>query len=127
VTFLTPNTLAELDVPIGSFTGAFEVTGSIESYLRDTGGDGSVGTPYGSAELLDHMMADRGVTNAANLVLYVGGKTNANCVITIPAAHLSVPEISVEDVVSQSFEFKGIPSSTDLTSGDEIDLVFKAQ
>jgi hypothetical protein len=128
VTYLTPSTLAEVDVPIGSFTGGFEVTGSVEAYLRDAAGaTGAIGLEYGSADLLAHMLADvsGSVTNAANIVLYIGGKTDQQAVVTIPFAHLSVPEVSVDDVVSTSFEFKGIPQSADLLSGDEITLEFK--
>lgn len=77
ITFLTPETLAEVDKPIGSFTGTFEVTGSIEAYLRKTGGTGTQASPYGTAELLDHMLVSGtdAVVNAANLVFNIGGKT----------------------------------------------------
>lgn len=130
ITYLTPNTLAEVDKPIGSFTGTFDVSGSVDAYLRDTGGDGTAGTPYGSAELLDHMLANVGsaVTNAANLVMHIGGKASGDpsCVITIPNGHLSVPEFSADDVVSSSMEIKGIPTSTDLSSGTEVFIDFFA-
>ena len=130
VTYLTPNTLAEVDNAIGSFTGSFEVTGTIEAYLRDNvGSDGTTGTEYGSANLLAHMLAEVGdaVTNAANIVFQVGGGTGSRAEITIPLAQLSVPSLSIDDVVSTSIEFKGIPSSTDLISGDEISLAFFAE
>lgn len=130
ITYLTPSTLSEVDKPIGSFTGTFDVSGSVDAYLRDTGGDGTRGTPYGSAELLSHMLANVGsaVTNAANLVMHIGGKASGDpsCVITIPNGHLSVPEFSADDVVSSSMEIKGIPTSTDLTSGTEVYIDFFA-
>lgn len=130
VTYLTPNTLAEVDSPIGSFTGTFEVTGSIDAYLRKTSGTGAIGNEYGTAELLEHMLANVGsaVTTAGNIAIHIGGKASGDpvAIINIPTAHLSVPEVSVDDVISTTFEFKGIPSSTDLMSGDEISLEFKA-
>jgi hypothetical protein len=130
ITYLTPSTLSEVDKPIGSFTGSFDVSGSVDAYLRDTGGTGTAGSPYGSAELLSHMLANVGaaVTNAANLVLHIGGKAvgDPSCVITIPNGHLSVPEFNAEDVVSSSMEIKGIPTSTDLTSGTEVFIDFYA-
>lgn len=129
ITYLTPNTLAEVDSPIGSFAGSFEVTGTIEAYLKGvTGGNGNT-TPYGTADLLDHMLADvqGSVTNAAEIVFKVGGATGARAEFTIPLAHLSVPDISVDDVVSTSIEFKGIPSSADLASGTEISVMMKAK
>lgn len=131
ITYLTPNTLAEVDSPIGSFAGSFEVTGTIEAYLKGvTNGDGDINSvPYGTADLLDHMLADvqGSVTNAAEIVFKVGGGTGARAEFTIPLAHLSVPDISVDDVVSTSIEFKGIPSSADLASGTEISVMMKAK
>lgn len=128
VTYLTPETLSEVDKPIGSFTGSFEVTGNIDAYLRATGGVGKVGNPYGTQELLQHMLGSgaNSVTNAANLVFHIGGNTAGEpaAVFTLPTAQLSVPEFSVDDVISSSMEFKGIPSSTDLKSGTEIYLDF---
>lgn len=130
ITYLTPSTLASVDSPIGSFTGSFEVTGSFEAYLRDVpGSDGQSGTPYGAAELLQHMLngASTAVTNAANMVFNIGGNADERMTITIPLAHLAVPEVSIDDIVSLSVEFKGVPSSSDLVSGDEISLNFFAQ
>ncbi len=132
VTYLTPNTLAEVDQPIGSFTGGFDVTGSLQAYLKtSTGATGAVGAEYSAADLLTHMLSSESlgsVTNSANLVMTIGGTAvgDAKCIITIPTAHLSVPEVSVEDVVSTSIEFKGITSSQDLLSGTEIGIEFKA-
>lgn len=127
ITYLTPNTLSEVDKPIGSFTGTFEVSGSIDAYLRkNTGSTGAIGAPYGSAELLTHMLSNGGnsVTNAANLVLNLGGKTTGDpaCVITIPTAQLSVPEFDVQDVVSTSMEFKGVTTDVGMISGTEISV-----
>lgn len=128
ITYLTPSTLSEVDKPIGSFTGSFEVMGSIDAYLRKTGGSGTAGAPYGSAELLDHMLVNGAgaVTNAANLVMHLGGKTpgSPSAVITIPNAQLSVPEFNIDDVVSSSMEFKGVTTNTDMSSGNEVFLDF---
>lgn len=127
VTYLTPNTLAQVDSPIGSFTGTFEVTGSVEAYLRDTGGAGTVGAKKGSAELLSDMLATAGVsvTTDYSLVINMGGTTGTKAILTIPHAHLAIPEVSVEDLVSASFEFKGIPQDAELNSGDEISVDFE--
>lgn len=131
ITFLTPSTLAEVDKPIGSFTGTFDVSGSFDAYLRSTSGDGTVGDEYGSAELLSHMLAgsQNRVTNSSNLVFIIGGtlSTDPKMLIKIPKAHLAIPTFAVEDIVSTSVEFKGIPSSADLVSGDEVALEFVAR
>ena len=128
ITYLTPETLAEVDKPIGSFTGSFEVTGSIDAYLRKTSGSGTEADPYGTAELMDHMLVtgSEAVTNAANLVFNIGGTESGEpgVSITVPTAQLSVPEISVDDVVSSTMEFKGIPNDANMQSGSEIFLDF---
>lgn len=130
ITYLTPSTLSEVDKPIGSFTGGFEVTGSVNAYLRTTGGDGTEATPYGAAELLKHMKdkLDRAVTNESNIVMHVGGKAAGKqvAIITIPLAHITLPTLETDDVMSTTIEFKGIGSSLDMQSGDEIYLEFKA-
>lgn len=131
VTFLTPSTLSEVDVPIGSFTGTFDVSGSFDAYLRNTGGNGTVGNEYGSAELLSHMLAGskNRVTNSSNLVFILGGTaaSDPKMYVKIPKAHLAIPTFAVEDIVSTTVEFKGIPSSADLVSGDEVSLEFVAR
>lgn len=130
ITYVTPDTLSEVDKPIGSFTGTFDVSGSLEAYLRSTGGDGTTANPYGAAELLRHMQDKLGtaVTNQTALVLHVGGKTAGKqvAVITIPFAHITLPTLETDDVMSTTIEFKGIGSSADMESGDEIYLEFKA-
>jgi hypothetical protein len=126
VTYLTPNTLSEVDTAIGSFTGSFEVTGAIEAYQRNSvGTTGAVNNEWTTSDLLTHMLGSTGsVTNSANVVFKIGGLTGPRTYITIPTAQLSVPTLSLDDVVSTSIEFKGIPTSTELLSGTEISLQF---
>lgn len=126
VTYLTPNTLASVDAPIGSFTGSFEVTGSFDAYMRDTGTDGIlVANARGTTELLEDMLANTSkVTNVSNATVYIGGKTSgaAQIKVNMPTLHISVPTLSVDDVISTSIEFKAIPTSADLQSGDELSI-----
>lgn len=130
VTYLTPNTLAEVDTPIGSFTGSFEVTGSLEAYMRDTGNDGSTALlAKGTTELLEDMLANTNkVTNTTNVVMNIGGETSGTqqVKISMPTVHIGVPEVSVDDVISTSIEFKAIPTSADLQSGDELTIEMTA-
>lgn len=126
VSFVTPSTLSVVDLPIGSFTGSFEVTGTVDSYLKSTNGDGSIGTEYGSQELLEHMLDDRRTATASAINFFIGGKTSPVAEITIPNAQIAIPAVSIEAVVSQSFEFKAMPTTADLDDGNEIALAFKA-
>lgn len=128
ISYVTPNTLAELDVPVGSFTGSFEVTGTVDSYLKDGLGlkDGSsAANAYGSQDLLNHMLTNRDINHATDITFEINGKTStARVEINLPNAMIGVPAMNVEQIVSQSFEFKGIPSSADMDDGDEVNLKF---
>ena len=132
ITYLTPSTLAEVDAPVASFTGSFEVTGTLNAYLRKHNGTptGAIGggNEYTAVDLMSHMLNSTSkITNSTNIVLSMGGTAvgDAKCVITIPTAHLSIPTMSVDDVVSTEIEFKAIPNDADLLSGSELSIAFK--
>ena len=128
VTFVTPSTLSEVDLPVGSFTGSFEVTGSIDAYLRDGLGvkDGTPGNEFGTVGLYENMVANRETTTVTNIALNVGGAANPVAIITMPKAQISIPSINIDSVVSQSFEFKAMPDTDDLNDGLEIGLSIRA-
>lgn len=120
ITYLTPSTLSKLDIPIGSFTGSFEVTGSLEAYLRtrDTGD-----TQDAAAELLAKLITARDITNSFTIGIEMGGRSSAGqpgVVAVMPRAHVSIPTTETADVLGTTIEFRGIPSN--LSAGDEIYL-----
>lgn len=120
VTYLTPSTLAEVDQAVGSFTGTFDVSGSLEAYLK-SGGAGTSGDPAGTQELLEGMLGNLNqITNTTNITINVGGPTGARISYAMPQAHIAVPTLSVEDVISTSVEFKALGTDDCLLSGDEI-------
>jgi hypothetical protein len=123
ITYLTPDTLSRLDQSIGSFTGSFEVTGSLTAYLRSK----TSGTENYVSDLIKKMQADRSVKNSFQFAICVGGisskdeatvnNTNAGLtsknpisVFYIPTCHLSAPSIESADVLGTTIEFKAIPS-----------------
>lgn len=116
ITYLTPETLGQVDEPIGSFTGTFEATGSLQCYLNTK--------TNGSAQLQSALQADKSVSNSYALTLSIGSTTGtgARLEVMIPNAHLSIPETSIDDVIGMSLDFRGIPSSGELNDGDEISL-----
>lgn len=128
ITYVTPTTLANVDTPIGSFTGTFDVSGTMESYLKDGVGSAngtSSSNAYGSADLLKQMLSNRSVVNSTNIVISINGEgSTSKVVVTLPQAQIAIPSMSVDSIVSQSFEFKGIPSSADMDDGDEVDIKF---
>lgn len=118
ISYLTPNTLSRLDLPIGSFTGTFEVSGSLEAYLRNKDiGD----SEDRAAELLNKMITDRSITNSFEIAICLGGVYSTGApgvVVVLPTAHLSVPTTETADVLGTSIEFKGIPTALD--AGNEV-------
>lgn len=123
ITYLTPSTLSRVDVPIGSFTGSFEVTGSLEAYLRSANPLDYMdpNAPNYAATLQDDLLSKLAVTNKFEVSICMGGVYDSpapGVVLTMPHAHLSMPSTETEDVLSTTIEFKAIPS--DMSAGDEI-------
>ena len=113
ITYLTPSTLNRVDRPIGSFTGALDISGSLQCYLDTKAG--------GSSALWQKIVNSSGSVNSFELDLSVGGKyatASAGVVFKIPKAQLSVPELQSADVLGLNINFKAQGSS--LTAGDEI-------
>jgi hypothetical protein len=117
ITYLTPETLGIVDKPIGSFTGARNVTGSLTCYL-DTKSNGS-------NQLLTDLSAATGLIQPQfNMSLFMGGDTTAFASRTspvieldIPRAMLSIPTVEVADIISTTVEFAALPAET-LSSSD---------
>ena len=113
ITYLTPSTLSRVDRPIGSFTGALDISGSLQCYLDTKSG--------GSSALWKKIVNATGSVNKYELVLTLGGKyaTAAPGVIfKMPLAQLSVPELQSADVLGLNINFKAQGST--LNSGDEV-------
>lgn len=112
ITYLTPNTLSRVDIPIGSFTGSFELTGSLTAYLNDKA--------LGSAELYKDLISGLKSVNKFEIAIVLGGEYDVArpaAVIVAKQAHVNIPNIETDDVLGTSVEFKAIP--TDLDAGDE--------
>jgi len=118
VTYVTPETLGIVDKPIGSFTGARQISGSLTMYL-DTKSNGS------NQLLTDLATATDLVTNSFNMSLFMGGGSSDTPVVEfdVPRAHLQVPTIEVADLISTTVEFSG--HGTDLLTGDEMTVKYK--
>lgn len=118
VTYVTPETLGIVDKPIGSFTGARQISGNLTMYL-DTKTDGS------NTLLTDLAAATDVVTNSFDMSLFMGGGSSDTPVVEfdIPKAHLQIPTIEVADLISTSVEFAA--HGTDLLTGDEMTVKYK--
>lgn len=112
VTYLTPNVMSRVNVPIGSFTGTFELTGSLTAYLNDN--------PLGSLDLYKDLVEGLKVVNRFEIALILGGEYTDGrpaAVLVARQAHVNIPTIETDDVLGTSVEFKAIP--TELDTGDE--------
>jgi len=133
VTYVTPETIGVVDKPIGSFTGARVISGSLTMYL-DTKSNGS------NQLLTDLSGATDLVTNVFDMRLYMGVAgavgsdgdaigaddfTAPGVEFNMPRAQLSIPTVEVGDLVSASLEFAA--HGTDLLTGDEITVKYLGQ
>ena len=130
VTYVTPETIGIVDKPIGSFTGARAISGSLTMYL-DTKTNGS------NQLLTDLANATDLVTNVFDLRLFMGvagtvdtdGEgmeaddfTAPGVEFNMPRCHLQVPTIEVADLISTSVEFAA--HGSDLLTGDEMEVKY---
>jgi hypothetical protein len=114
ITFLTPEALGVVNNPCGHFTGQRVINGEMTAYLK-TGG-----TTDTAALLNDIITHSNDATSGADptdfeLTINVGGPAPASpydepiVQFTMPGAHLIIPVINVEDVVSVNIGFSALP------------------
>lgn len=116
ITFLTPEELAALNTPIGSFVGSRLISGSISAYLR--AGSGT------SGHLLSQILADRRTSHSpfANANLQVGGTTAPFVAFYMPAVQYELPVHQIEDVISLQINFQAQESNVNCGLGDEVTI-----
>lgn len=119
LTFLTPETLGIVNLPLEHVTGTRSAGGSFTCYLNS-------GTAGDSADLYDELISNRTVvTNSFKLDFAIGGSGGTPRVeIGFPAAHLEVPSTSIDDVLGLEFTFAGLAS--DLNATDETTVKYIA-
>jgi hypothetical protein len=100
LTYLTPANLGVVNRPFTYFTGTRAISGSLNCYLRA----GSTNSSGLLADMLAGSTTD--VDPAFSVQLEVGGATNATRVeFEMPAAVLTIPTVSTEQVVSTTINF----------------------
>lgn len=115
ITYLTPETLCEVNQPLGHVTGTRSISGNFSCYLN--------GATNGSADLFEDLIeATSLVTNSVNLTFSIGGANAPKVVIALPQCHLEVPTHSIEDVISVETNFHALPSTVSET--DEATIAY---
>lgn len=123
VTYITPEEIGIVNVPIGHVTGTRSISGTFNCYLavNDAARSGS-GTK--SRDLFEDLRAlTSTVTNSVALTFSIGGGSGNRLEVSIPTAHLEIPTHAIEDVISLETNFQALPSTIDNTN--EATLTYK--
>ena len=121
ITYLTPDTIGEVNSPIGHVTGTRTIGGNFTCYLSNSAA--------GSSDLFEDLAsATTVVTNGFDLTFHIGGTPPATTIaphmtINLPNCHLEIPAHSIEDVISIETTFSALP--TDIAGADEAVIVYK--
>lgn len=112
ITFLTPEEIGKVNIPLGHVTGTRSVSGTMTAYLDDDYASNSSGA------LFRNMTSNTSLSrNAFNLVFSIGGASSPKVEFSLPKAHLEIPMHSIDDVIGLEVNFSGLPSS--ISSTDE--------
>ena len=130
VTYVTPETIGVVDKPIGSFTGARVISGSLTMYLDNkSNGSNSLLTDLAAAtDLVSNsfdlrlFMGVSGAVGADGDAMQANDFTAPGVEFNMPKCHLSVPTIEVGDLISASLEFAA--QGTSLLHKDEIKVKY---
>lgn len=114
ITFLTPEELNALNAPIGNFTGARLVNGSVSAYLKHPSND--------SAQFFRNILADTRVSHstAANANIKIGGATAPFVSFYHPAVQFELPTHAVEDIISVGINFQAAEPADSCGNGGEV-------
>lgn len=113
ITFITPEELGTVNVPIGHVTGTRSVSGSMTCYLSlDTAATNN------SSDLWTDLKGITSViTNDFDLTFSIGGTAGTpRLVVSMPQCHVDIPTHSIEDVISLETAFNALPSTIDQTN-----------
>jgi hypothetical protein len=115
ITYLSPEELSTMNTPIGQFTGARAISGSLSAYLR--------GGTDNTAQMFKQIVEDTRTSSAAtsNANLKIGGATAPFFAINMPAVQFDVPSFAVEDVIGVSVNF--LAQEINKGTGDELTLI----
>lgn len=108
LTYLTPEELAIVNIPLAGFAGNRVTSGSFTAYLNT----GAMGTGGLLADLLAKI--ETSVTTNYELIFHMGNNTGETPRVDflIPHAQISIPSTNVEDIISTEISFVAKPWNT---------------
>ena len=123
INYLTPEELGVVNAPLANITGARSISGSMTCYL-----DNDVANSK-SGELFSDLVSDTStIRNSHNLQISIGANTidTPRLQLLLPSAHLEVPTINVEDLLTLEVNFHGQVSAGDVDNTNEALIAYKA-
>lgn len=114
INYVTPSNLGAVNQPIGYFTGARAITGTVNAYLR-TG----TTTANDAGKLLQDMLTNISTAAETKYAMQVemGGSSNPVRVeLDIDGAVIGIPSVDVQDVVSTAITFSAQGTKNDMAS-----------
>ena len=100
ITYITPANIGTVNTPIGYFTGARSISGTMNAYLRTGAGS--------AAALLDNLLSNLSTSAETKyrLQLEIGGASAATRVeLDMPGTVIGIPSVDVQDVISTAITF----------------------
>ena len=133
ITYLTPEELGTVNIPIGHVTGARTFGGSFTCYLTEDDQNVNSSRDFFGDLTSDAQRAE--VTNDFKLTFAIGGGTVASnaisdadladpgLLIEFARCHVDIPTHSIEDIVTLETTFMALPST--IETADEVRMVYK--
>ena len=122
INYLTPEELGVVNAPLANITGARSISGSMTCYLdNDTAGEKS-------GKLFADLVADTStIRNVYDMTLQMGGTAAGPRVyLDLPTAHLEVPTINVEDLLTLEINFHGQVSGGNVDLTNEATIIYNS-
>ena len=123
INYLTPEELGVVNAPLANITGARSISGSMTCYLdNDTVGEKS-------GKLFADLVSDTStIRNVFNMQLQMGGTAGGTprVYLDMPTAHLEVPTINVEDLLTLEINFHGQVSNGNVDNTNEATIIYNS-
>lgn len=121
MTFLTPETIGSVNLPLGHVTGARSISGNFSCYLG-LDSNSNTGTSTDFFNDLTSTAARSKVVNSFATEFKIGGTSAPSLNMTFPTAHFEIPSHAIEDVISLETTFQALPST--IASTNEMTLKY---
>jgi len=122
ITFITPEELGIVNVPVGHVTGTRSVSGNFTCYLNlDTVSNLGTSTDF-YADLTSSAAREKIVNSFATTFKIGGASGTPRLEVSMPTAHFEIPSHSIDDVIAVETNFHGLPSTIGET--DEVALTY---